>query len=94
MSDIIVNTHEAKTNLSKLLQIVEDGQEVIIARAGKPIGLLSKFIEKKPEKLAKRKFGGLENTLVLNNEWENTPQDIIDAAWNNPLIPTENVPSK
>jgi prevent-host-death family protein len=32
-----VNVHEAKTNLSKLLKLVERGEEVIIARAGHPI---------------------------------------------------------
>jgi prevent-host-death family protein len=32
-----VNVHEAKTNFSKLLKLVERGEEVIIARAGHPI---------------------------------------------------------
>ena len=31
-----VNVHHAKTNLSKLIAAVEDGEEVIIARNGKP----------------------------------------------------------
>jgi prevent-host-death family protein len=31
-----VNTHYAKTNLSKLMAAAESGEEVIIARAGKP----------------------------------------------------------
>ena len=31
-----VNVHHAKTNLSKLITAVEDGEEVIIARNGKP----------------------------------------------------------
>jgi len=34
------NVHEAKTHLSRLLQRVEDGEEVIIARAGKPVARL------------------------------------------------------
>nr|MBK7069691.1 type II toxin-antitoxin system prevent-host-death family antitoxin [Deltaproteobacteria bacterium] len=32
-----VNVHDAKTHLSKLLERVEAGEEVIIARAHKPI---------------------------------------------------------
>jgi prevent-host-death family protein len=36
----VVNTHEAKTHLSKLLGLVEKGEEVIIARNGKPIAKL------------------------------------------------------
>ena len=33
----IVNIHDAKTQLSRLLQRVEGGERVVIARAGKPI---------------------------------------------------------
>jgi len=35
-----VNVHEAKSTLSKLLSEVEHGEEVVIARAGKPIARL------------------------------------------------------
>lgn len=36
----IVNTHEAKTHLSRLLDQVAAGEEVVIAKAGKPIARL------------------------------------------------------
>ncbi len=36
-----VNIHEAKTHLSRLLTRVEQGEDVIIARAGKPIARLT-----------------------------------------------------
>lgn len=42
------NIHEAKTHLSKLLERVENGEEVIIARAGKPI---AKLVPVTPAKL-------------------------------------------
>jgi prevent-host-death family protein len=35
-----VNIHEAKTHLSRLLTRVLNGEQIIIARAGKPIALL------------------------------------------------------
>lgn len=35
-----VNVHEAKTHFSKLLDRVERGQEIVIARAGKPVARL------------------------------------------------------
>ena len=38
-----VNIHEAKTHLSKLLERVEAGDEIIIARAGQPIARLIPF---------------------------------------------------
>jgi len=45
-----VNVHEAKTQLSKLLQLAEAGEEVIIARNGKPSVRLApvRAQEKKP----------------------------------------------
>ncbi|MEQ1572421.1 MAG: type II toxin-antitoxin system prevent-host-death family antitoxin [Myxococcota bacterium] len=42
-----VNIHEAKTHLSQLLAAVEQGQEVIIARAGQPIARLLPFRREK-----------------------------------------------
>ncbi len=38
-----VNVHEAKTNLSRLLARVEAGEEIVIARGGKPIARLEPF---------------------------------------------------
>jgi prevent-host-death family protein len=35
-----VNVHEAKTHLSRLLQRVAAGEEIVISRAGKPIARL------------------------------------------------------
>lgn len=35
-----VNVHEAKTHLSKLLERVQLGEEIVIARAGKPVARL------------------------------------------------------
>jgi prevent-host-death family protein len=43
-----VNIHEAKTHLSKLLRRVMDGEEIIIAKSGEPVAILSP-IKKKPE---------------------------------------------
>ena len=37
---VTVNVHEAKTNLSRLLVQVEAGEEVVIARNGKPVARL------------------------------------------------------
>jgi prevent-host-death family protein len=36
-----VNIHDAKTHFSKLLQRVLNGEEVIIAKAGDPVAVLS-----------------------------------------------------
>ena len=38
-----VNIHEAKTHLSRLLERVERGEEIVLARAGKPIARLVRY---------------------------------------------------
>ena len=38
-----VNIHEAKTNLSRLLEVVERGEDIVIARAGHPIATLTAY---------------------------------------------------
>ena len=43
-----VNVHEAKTHLSRLLKRVAAGEEVIIAKAGKPVARLSPIIHEPP----------------------------------------------
>jgi prevent-host-death family protein len=40
LRDMEVNIHEAKTHLSRLLQRVAGGEEIVIARAGKPVARL------------------------------------------------------
>ena len=42
-----VNVHYAKTHLSKLLELVENGEEVVIARNGKPIATLVAYVPRR-----------------------------------------------
>jgi prevent-host-death family protein len=49
-----VNVHEAKTHLSKLLRRVTAGEEIVIARAGKPVARLVPVAEPpRPRELGK-----------------------------------------
>lgn len=41
----IVNTFEAKTNLSKLIEQVLGGKEIVIGKAGKPVAKLVAYVE-------------------------------------------------
>lgn len=43
-----VNTHQAKTQLSRILSEVEQGEEYIVARSGKPIARLLPYVESTP----------------------------------------------
>lgn len=66
-----VNIHEAKTQLSKLIQEAIDGQEVVIARGNKPVVRL----EVLPEARRKRRIGGIKNLIVEMKEDFNDPMD-------------------
>jgi prevent-host-death family protein len=37
MAEPAVNIHDAKTHLSRLIERVETGEEIVIARAGRPV---------------------------------------------------------
>jgi prevent-host-death family protein len=55
-----VNVHEAKTQLSRLLARVEQGEEIIIARAGKPVARLTPYQEHPAKRTLGRDAGLFE----------------------------------
>ena len=57
----IFNIHEAKTHFSKLLERVLNGEEVIIAKAGKPVARLLPFM---PEDISPR-IPGIDKGKVI-----------------------------
>ena len=69
-----VNVHAAKSQLSRLLDAVLAGEEVIIAKAGKPIARLVP-VEPKRER---RKLGTLAGKLHVPDNFDDPlPDDII-----------------
>lgn len=61
----IANIYEAKTNLSKLIKQALDGEEVILAKAGKPLVKLVSAIKKKD----KIQFGLLKGKIELKEDF-------------------------
>ena len=61
MTTEIVNVHAAKTNLSRLLERAEAGEEIIIGRAGKPIAKLVPYVPEHP----RRTFGALKGEIRI-----------------------------
>jgi prevent-host-death family protein len=61
-----VNTHEAKTQLSKLIAAVRAGEEVVICQAGKPVARLAAFepAKKKP------RLGTFKGKIKLSADWD------------------------
>ena len=57
---IQVNIHEAKTHLSRLLAQVAAGEEVVIAKSGKPLARLTPISDVKPKRTLGRDLGLFE----------------------------------
>ena len=68
-----VNVHHAKTHLSKLLQRVAGGEEVVIARAGHPVARLVPIAPVEPRK------PGLAKGRLTDAFFEPLPPDELDA---------------
>ncbi len=72
----VVNVHEAKTRLSRLLAQVEAGEEIVIARRGEPV---AKLVRCKP--LGRRKFGAMKGQIQITDAFfEPLPGEEL-KAW-------------
>jgi antitoxin (DNA-binding transcriptional repressor) of toxin-antitoxin stability system len=60
-----MNVHEAKSSLSRLLALVEQGEEVTIMRNGKPVADLVRH-----RTTAQRTLGALAGTIELPDGWD------------------------
>jgi prevent-host-death family protein len=77
----MVNIHEAKTQLSRLLEEVGAGKEIVIARAGKPIARLVPMRPLRPE----RAPGFLKGRITIADDFDAPlPQDVLDAFEGRP----------
>jgi prevent-host-death family protein len=67
-----VTIDEAKTQLSKLIERVEGGEEVIITRDEKPVARLVPYVQERPQ----RSFGSIRGKAWLDESfWEPLPDD-------------------
>lgn len=67
---IEVNIHEAKTQLSRLLARVGEGEEIIIARAGEPVAKLVPFA-----RAARKRLPGTEKGKITIDDDFDAPVD-------------------
>jgi len=68
----IVNVHAAKTQLSKLLERAEAGEEIVIGRAGKPIAKLVPYVPDRPRRI----FGALKGQIVVHGDFNDLDAEI------------------
>lgn len=62
-----INMHEAKSNLSKLVELARGGEEIVIARDGKPVARLVPYVDAP----TKRPFGLAKGRIRMSDDiWE------------------------
>jgi prevent-host-death family protein len=71
-----INVHQAKTHFSRLLERAEQGEEFVIARAGKPVARLGP-LHKSP---AKRRLGALKGKIRVPENFDAPlPESVLRA---------------
>ena len=74
-----VNVQEAKTHLSRLLEAVEAGEDVVIERAGKPIARLVRVAARTEP----RTPGSWRGRVVIADDFDETSEELIAAFHGN-----------
>jgi prevent-host-death family protein len=69
------NMHEAKTNLSRIIERVERGEEIIIDRAGTPVAKVVPLVRR----VNRTTIGSLAGQLDLSGDWD-SPQTNVEIA--------------
>lgn len=71
-----VNIHAAKTHLSRLVDAAANGEEIIIARAGKPV---ARLVPLEPPKTGKRVLGTMAGMFTIPEDFDAPlPDDLLD----------------
>jgi prevent-host-death family protein len=79
-----VNIHHAKTHLSRLIEQALAGEEVVIARAGKPVVKLTPIERKKPI------LGSARGSFELPEGWDDPMTEEELSEWyDGPIFPTD-----
>ncbi len=69
----VVNIHEAKTHLSRLVERAAAGEEVVIAKAGKPMAKLVPYQEEREP----RQLGAWKGKVWIAPDFDETDEEII-----------------
>ncbi|MBI1876193.1 MAG: type II toxin-antitoxin system prevent-host-death family antitoxin [Acidobacteria bacterium] len=72
-----VNIHAAKTHLSRLIEEVGEGEEIVIARAGRPV---AKLVAVAPARARRRGLGALKGRVRIRGDFDAPlPADLARA---------------
>ena len=72
-----VNIHDAKTQFSKLIEAVTQGEEIVIAKAGKPAAMLVPMPAPKPV----RQPGAMKGKIKIAPDFDSPLPDDLQAAF-------------
>lgn len=72
-----INIHEAKTNLSKLIEKIEAGEKIIIANRGVPKAILSKYIAEKDD-IQESPWGRYADQIKISDNFDDEDDEIND----------------
>ena len=73
----MVNVHQAKTQLSRLLARVEAGEDVVIARRGEPV---ARLVACKPSP-GKRQFGAMKGKILIEDSFFDPLPETELSMW-------------
>ncbi|MFV0416298.1 MAG: type II toxin-antitoxin system Phd/YefM family antitoxin [Chthoniobacterales bacterium] len=76
----IINIHEAKTHLSRLLEQIISGEELIIGKSGKPIAKLIPYTKSQKPRIA----GALAGQIIEQKDCWAPDETLLDTA--DPLL--------
>jgi prevent-host-death family protein len=80
----VVNIHAAKTQLSRLVDLAAEGEEIVIARAGRPVARLVALETPKTE----RKPGLLRGKIRLRADFDAPlPLELMEAFYRGGMAP-------
>jgi prevent-host-death family protein len=72
----VFNIHDAKTQFSRLVDAAANGEEIIIARAGKPVARLVPLADAKPPV----RIGVLEGRIRIGDDFDAPlPDEMLSA---------------
>jgi prevent-host-death family protein len=70
------NMHDAKTHLSRIIERVERGEEIVIDRAGKPVAKIVPLTRR----VNRTAVGSLAGRLDLSGDWDSADTNAEIAA--------------
>ena len=77
VSVVVVNLYDAKTQLSALVDRAAAGQEIVIAKNGKPMAKLVPYRER-----PQRKPGRFKGKIWMSDDFDAPMPDVADAFEN------------